>query len=98
MPKKNYTKSGDVCRVTFKLPAEVQSESAALVGEFNEWNPEAAPMRKLKNGEFSVTVSLETGRSYRYRYLLDAARWDNDWSADGDVGNEFGTEDSIIKI
>ena len=98
MPKKNYTKSGGVCRVTFKLPAEVQSESAALVGEFNEWNPEAAPMRKLKNGEFSVTVSLETGRSYRYRYLLDATRWDNDWNADEYVGNEFGTEDSIIKI
>ncbi len=98
MPKKNYSKSGSLCRVTFKLPAEVHSDSASLVGEFNEWSTEATPMRKLKNGDFSVTLSLETGRTYRYRYLLDVDRWDNDRDADGYIGNEFGTEDSIIKI
>ncbi len=96
MPSKYYSKSGRVCRATFKLPSEVQSGSASLVGEFNDWNPEATPMRKLKSGDFSVTVSLETDRSYRYRYLLDVDRWDNDWNAESYASNEYGTEDSII--
>ncbi len=98
MPKKNYSKSGHVCRVTFRLPAEVQSGSASLVGEFNEWNTESTPMRKLKSGDFSVTISLETGRSYRYRYLLDDENWDNDWEAEAYVENKFGTEDSLIHV
>ena len=96
MPKKNYSKNGGVCRVTFKLPAEVRSESASLVGDFNEWNPEVTPMKKLKNGALSVTVSLETGQSYRYRYLLDDKEWENDWKADSYVRNVYGSEDSVI--
>ena len=98
MPIKNYSKSGRVCRVTFRLPSEVQSDSAALVGEFNDWNTESTPMQKPKNGNFSVTISLETGRSYRYRYLLDDENWDNDWEAEAYVENDYGTEDSLIQV
>ncbi len=35
-------------------------------------------MRVLKNGDFSATLSLEAGKSYRFRYLLDGKRWEND--------------------
>ncbi|MGW8319853.1 MAG: isoamylase early set domain-containing protein [Candidatus Promineifilaceae bacterium] len=98
MIKKNYSKSGQICRVTFKLPAEVEAQSANLVGEFNDWDNQATPMKRLKDGSFSATVSLEPGRNYRYRYLLDGERWENDWEADAYLPNEFGSEDSVVAI
>ena len=55
-------------------------------------------MKQLKNGSFSVTVSLPAGQSYRYRYLLDGERWENDWDAESYVSNEFGGEDSVITV
>jgi 1,4-alpha-glucan branching enzyme len=98
MLKKSYTKTGKHCRVTFKLPAEVEAETAALCGEFNSWDQAANPMKKLKDGSFSATVSLPTGDSYRFRYLLDGSRWENDWEADSYAPNEHGSDDSIIEV
>ena len=96
MLKKNFSKTGETCRVTFKLPADVQAESASLLGEFNEWDASATPMKQLKDGSFSATVSLSAERPYRFRYLLDGERRENDWAADDYQPNAFGTEDSII--
>ncbi|RMH00784.1 MAG: glycoside hydrolase [Chloroflexi bacterium] len=95
---KNYTKTGRFCRVTFKLPAEVKAETAVLCGEFNEWRTDKHPMKRLKDGSFSVTVSLPAGKSYRFRYFLDGKRWENDWEADAYVPNEFGSEDSVVEV
>ena len=98
MLKKNYTKTGNICRVTFKLPAEVNAQTAALCGEFNAWDTSAHPMKRLKDGSFSVTASLEPGNSYRFRYWLDGERWENDWQADAYKPNEFGSDDSVVTV
>ena len=96
--KKNYTKTGRSCKVTFELPANVNAEKVSLCGEFNEWDPEKNPLKKSKDGNFSITISLKPGRSYRYRYLVDGERWENDWSADEYLPNEFGSDDSVVHI
>lgn len=96
MLKKNYSKTGKSCRVTFKLPADVQAKTVHLCGEFNEWSPIKNPLKQLKDNSFSVTLSLKPGQSYRFRYLLDGQRWENDWDADAYVANQYGTEDSLI--
>ncbi len=98
MLKKSYSKTGTKCRVTFKLEAEVGAETAVLCGEFNEWDEAATPMKKLKDGSFSAQVSLDAGNSYRFRYLLDGERWENDWEADAYLPNAHGTEDSIVEV
>ncbi len=98
MLKKNYSKTGKTCRVTFKLPAEADAETVHLCGEFNDWSPTENPMKQLKDGSYSVTLSLEPGQSYRFRYLLDGKRWENDWDADAYVANQYGSEDSLINI
>ena len=95
---KNYTKTRDKCRVTFKLPAEVQAQKAALVGEFNEWSQSDCPMKKLKDGSFSATVTLESGRQYRYKFLVDNDRWENDWTPDAYEPNGYGGDDSLVKV
>ncbi|MBW1765230.1 MAG: isoamylase early set domain-containing protein [Deltaproteobacteria bacterium] len=98
MLKKNYSKTGNFCRTTFKLPPETHAKTAELCGDFNNWQPNGKFMKRLKNGGFSVTVSLSANRAYRFRYLLDGERWDNDWEADAYIPNEFGSEDSVVKV
>ncbi|WP_028584955.1 isoamylase early set domain-containing protein [Desulfogranum mediterraneum] len=98
MLKKSYSTTGRVCRTTFKYANPEEAESAVLAGEFNGWSLEANPMKKLKDGSFSVTVSLEAGASYRFRYVLDGNVWVNDPQADDHAPNEYGEENSLITV
>jgi 1,4-alpha-glucan branching enzyme len=98
VPKKTYGKNKGTCRVTFELPPAVEAGCASLCGDFNGWSQATHPMTKRKDGRFSVTVSLNTEQSYRYRFLLDGTRWENDWAAETYVTNSFGTEDSLIQV
>ena len=98
MPKKDYTKTGRSCRVTFELPAEVNAGNACLCGEFNDWDQSSHPMKRGKDGSFSLTISLKPGRQYRYRFLLDGERWENDWAAEDYAPNALGSVDSVVNI
>ncbi|MBL0713560.1 MAG: isoamylase early set domain-containing protein [Desulfosarcina sp.] len=95
---KNYSKTGRFCRVTFKLSPDVGAQQAILYGDFNDWDAGGVAMKRLKDGGFSVTLSLPAGNAYRYRYRLDDNRWENDWEADAYTPNRFGSEDSIVKL
>ena len=96
MIKKSYSKTRKFCRVTFKLAPEGEAGEASLCGEFNGWDPSANKMKKLKDGSFSATLSLEADKSYRFRYLIDGETWENDAEADEYVANDFGTEDAVV--
>ncbi len=98
MPIKHYSKTGAICRITFDLPREIDAKKVSLCGEFNHWNPDAHPMKKRKDGRWSLTISLEAGNDYRYKYLLDGKHWENDWKAEKYLPNSYGTEDSVIKV
>ena len=98
MLTKNYSKTGGVCRVTFELPMEVNAKGVSLCGEFNDWKPKKNPMEKRKDGRWSTTISLETGKGYRFKYLIDNKHWENDWDADEYLSNSFGTEDSLVQV
>lgn len=96
--KKNFNKSGNSCRVTFEMPSKVNAKEVALCGDFNNWNPTTHVLETRKGGRFSLTISLEAGQAYEYRYLLDGKSWENDWEADYYRPNEFGTENSVIEL
>lgn len=98
--KKQYLKSDNICRVTFRLPKEAahNAEVVTIVGDFNNWNLTECKMKKLKTGDFTLTLDLACNREYRFRYLIDSNRWENDWFAEKYVPNEFGTEDSVIFV
>jgi 1,4-alpha-glucan branching enzyme len=85
-------------RVTFTIDPGVGAGAAAVCGEWNDWSADAGVMRRDSEGGFSVTVDLDAGRAYRFRYLLDGQRWDNDWAADAYVANDFGGEDSVVDV
>ena len=69
-----------------------------MCGEWNDWSADADVMRRDAEGGFSTTVDLEAGRAYRFRYLLDGERWDNDWAADAYLPNGFGGDDSVVDL
>lgn len=96
--KKQVLKSKPVCKVSFKVTKD-QAEGAsqiAVVGDFNGWNPEAAVMSPLKDGSFSLTIELEAGNTYRFRYLADGERWFDEAEADGQEAGEFGASNNLI--
>jgi 1,4-alpha-glucan branching enzyme len=98
MLKKEYTKTGRSCRVTFSLPSDVPADQVFLVGDFNEWNPSKHPLKGGIKGDYKITISLKPGQTYNFRYLIDGERWENDWQADGYLSNPYGTENSIITV
>ncbi|HWG11946.1 MAG TPA: isoamylase early set domain-containing protein [Streptosporangiaceae bacterium] len=84
--------------VTFTLPSEVGAGDVALCADFNGWTTGSIPLSRGSDGAWQVTVPLEPGNSYRYRYLLDGERWENAWHADRYEPNPFGSDDSVIIV
>jgi hypothetical protein len=98
--KKEYSQSRATCKVTFRLPAAAApaAKKVTVVGDFNGWNKETTPLKKQENGDFAVTLDLHEGREYRFRYLIDGQRWENDWRADKYVMSPYGGDDSVVCV
>jgi 1,4-alpha-glucan branching enzyme len=99
--KKQYLKSRERCKVTFRLPkaAAPEAKTVYIVGEFNNWSTMETPMKRLKSGEFTAIVNLSAGQEYQFRYLIDQITWENDWEADRYVKNSFGdSENSVVAV
>lgn len=96
--KKEYLKSRKSCKVTFRLPriAAPDANDVCIVGDFNDWNIYANPMKKLKKGDFTITLNLKPGREYQFRYLIDGDKWENDWNADKYVKSPYGDSDNSV--
>ncbi len=95
--KKQFLKSKPICKVTFVVP-EKEANAVSLVGDWNSWNTEVEPLKKLKNGTFKGTVDLKKDQSYEFRYLVDG-QWKNDEQADGFAWNEYAAdENSVLKL
>lgn len=87
-----------VAHVEFTLGPAVGATSAAVCGEWNGWDAGTDLMERRSDGGFALTITLPVGRTYRFRYLLDGHRWENDWQADAYVPNDFGEEDSVVDL
>jgi len=98
--KKQFLKSKPVCKVTFKVSKEMAGEASKvnLAGEFNNWNETSDELNTLKDGSFSLTLDLETGRSYAFRYLLDGSQWINDEAADRYQNSGFNSQNSVVEL
>jgi 1,4-alpha-glucan branching enzyme len=70
-----------------------EAKEVFLVGNFNQWNSQANPMKKDKKGIWKVTLSLAPGR-YEYRFIADG-KWENDPSCSSCVTNAFGGKNCV---
>jgi 1,4-alpha-glucan branching enzyme len=87
-----------VTKVTFALPLVEIPQAVSVVGDFNDWDPLAHPLKKRSNGTRSVTVDLPAGGTYRFKYLAEDGRWFCDPGADGEEPNEFSQMNSLLHV
>lgn len=85
-----------IARVTFILPDSIWADKIHLVGDFNDWNRTSHPFRRDRRGNWTITVDLEVGRAYQFRYLLDNQQWVNDNQADAYVYNSYGSDNFVV--
>lgn len=97
---KKTLKSKPITKVTFKAEKTIVNgaKSVAVVGDFNNWNPEANPMTALKTGGFKTTIDLEQGKEYQFRYLVDGKEWTNEPKADKEVQSEFADASNSVVV
>ena len=101
MIEKTYLKTKPECKVKFALPAEVigDAKSVSVVGDFNNWDSTANPMKKQKSGVFVSTLNLSVETSYQFRYVLDGKEWLNDDMADAYVPSPISYDtNGVISI
>jgi predicted flap endonuclease-1-like 5' DNA nuclease len=88
-------------KVKFILSADIVADATEglLLGEFNNWDIENGfTMKKSKDGSLMATVSLEEGKAYQYRYLLNDGRWVNDQNAQYVHDERFQVENCVIVV
>ena len=96
--KKSFSKDKKTCNVTFTVSQEAAhgAETITVAGDFNSWSSTDNPLKK-GNGSFSTKITLEAGKEYQFRYLLDGKHWENDWSADRYIPAPFShTDNSVV--
>jgi 1,4-alpha-glucan branching enzyme len=98
--KKQFLKKKPVCKVTFRLNKDASNAAKTLhvAGDFNGWDEHANPMKKLKNGDFTVSIDLDVSREYQFRYLKDGKEWITDFEADKRVPTPFGDGENSVVI
>jgi len=98
--EKKFLKAKPVCKVKFSLSGDQYKSAASilLVGDFNNWQIGETPLKKAKTEVWSVSLDLETGKEYQYRYLVDGTNWENDSDADKYIPSGLGSENSVLAL
>jgi 1,4-alpha-glucan branching enzyme len=65
-------------RATFALPADEPDGAVSVVGNFNDWDPFAHPLRRRANRTRSAAVTVPAGSTLHFRYLAEGGRWFDD--------------------
>lgn len=95
--KQGPVQNSNKISVTFEMPADIQAATLSLVGDFNDWDPAAAPMRRRKDGTWAKTLRLAPG-IYHYRFVTDDGIWYNDPAASGYEPSGLGEDNSVVIV
>jgi 1,4-alpha-glucan branching enzyme len=77
-----------IVRVTFALPADEPDGAVSVVGNFNDWNPLAHPLRRRANRTRSAAVTVPAGSTLHFRYLAEGGVWFDDETVSGPEGRD----------
>ena len=98
MLKYTPARGRDAVKITFALPATVVELPVSVLGDFNDWNPFANPLKKRSNGMFTASVEVPAGQTLRFKYLASDGNWFCDPDADAVVHDEYYTVDSLVVV
>lgn len=98
--KKTFSADGTTCTVKFTVSKEAAggAKTISIAGDWNSWSSTEQQLKKGKTGDFSISVKLETGKEYQFRYLMDGSRWENDWAADKYIPAPYSSTDNSVVI
>jgi hypothetical protein len=86
---------GRAIHLRLEAPA---SSRVAVVGDFNNWDPAATPLRPTgDDGTWVVELRLKPGR-YHYTFLIDGRRWERDPSEPPAAESDFGAPVSVLTV
>jgi hypothetical protein len=74
----------------------LEAKKVNVAGNFNNWNPDATPMKNRGDGEWVVRLLLNAGQ-YEYRFVVDG-RWCEDPRASQLVSNSHGEFNSVLVV
>jgi 1,4-alpha-glucan branching enzyme len=74
----------------------IQAKSVSLVGDFNQWNPTAHPMKQMPDCSWLLNVELKHGH-HRYAFLVDGVL-SLDPQAQGITRNDKGERVSLVPV
>jgi 1,4-alpha-glucan branching enzyme len=94
--KQSPLKGKDQVKVSFILPSDAVTGKVSVVGDFNDWDPTAHPLRSRSNGTRSAAVTLPAQRRFAFRYLDESGRWLDDDAASAYEENGFGGVNSVV--
>ncbi|MGM0432965.1 MAG: hypothetical protein ACQEQU_09655 [Spirochaetota bacterium] len=90
--------SEELVSVRLELTAE-QAETVAVVGDWNDWDPEAQKLQKTNQGDtWEIEIKVEPNAEYRYQFIVDHAEWIPDPDAPVQVEDGFGGVNSVLVI
>lgn len=90
--------------VTYAAPSHVvefalvapHAQRVALVGDWNGWDPQAAPMRRA-GASWVVAIPLARG-AHVYGFVVDGGRWVSDPKAPTTPADAFGFRRSVVVV
>jgi 5'-AMP-activated protein kinase regulatory beta subunit len=92
MNTKNKVKTKNGSTTKFCCCA-TEAENVFLAGTFNDWSIDATPMKKGKDGHWTVSLELPPGR-HEFKFVVDG-----NWHCESNcVPNEYGTMNQIVDV
>ncbi len=89
----SVTGASQVVRFALEAPG---ASRVALVGDFNGWDPQASPMRRLGD-TWALSVPVARGR-HVYAFVVDGREWLSDPGAPLAPEDEFGFRKSVVVV
>lgn len=71
--------------------------TVSVVGDFNNWKVDDAPMQKSTRGVWNLTLPVRPGR-HEYSFVVDGRRWIADPRAPKARNDDFGKPGSVIVV
>ncbi len=97
--EKKYFKRNGTCKVTFTWEDSIgEIKSIKILGDYNNWDRNCPPMRKIKKKLYKQSIELPTHHTYQFRYLINDSYWEDIPEADHFVPNGMDRGDFNSEI
>lgn len=75
------------------------AEKVSVVGDWNEWEPNANPLKDGNNdGVWETRIRVPRDGEYQYQFLINGEKWIPDPNAPLQVNDGFGGTNSVLDI